>query len=192
MATKKWALFAALLLCLAACSDPETATPEPQGPNPTPNTVYEPIDLLIISESQQVEALGHETDSKFVWHYYNPLTNWWDLYSHFIIYFPEDEICKDLGGTIYYQLITEVPNLLYVHFEFENNGWGKIDELGRNLCYNEFYDYLYSLDSILCTPTYGSYKFKIVLYQLETKRYFITDEHEFVLLEDKTCYINKL
>lgn len=52
MITKRLTLLAALLLCFVACNDPEAPTPKPQGPTPTPNTVYEPLILEILSASQ--------------------------------------------------------------------------------------------------------------------------------------------
>ncbi len=181
MFTKKLPLFLCLLFCLLACDNSEPPTPEIREPNPTSDTVYEPIDLPIVSFSQHANPI------------YNPNSDSWDLYSYIIIYFPDNDICETLNGPLYYQLVAEHPSQLYFYWEWINaGGWEKEEELGRNMCINEFSDYLYSVDTSLLTPSSGRQKFRIAFYHPATNRYFITKQHEFIISEDRTCYILKL
>lgn len=188
MATKKWTLFAALLLCLAACSDPETATSEPQGPNPTPNTVYEPIDVEIMTKTELSMLNGIE-NSYSLCPTYNPLTNWWDWYSLVYVFFPESDVCKNLSDVIYFKLQAKNPHQLYIHWEHENNGWNKMPEKNSDYCHEAMKDYLFQHGFALATPDYGTQQFKLIICDFESKKFYITREFEFCTFEDRTCYI---
>jgi len=168
---------------------------DPNQPNPTPDTVYEPIEVKILTEEQFIrnEDMSVDLEANYIFPYYNPYTNRYDLGTYILIYFPENELSKTLSGTIYYKIIADDPSQFYIYWGWVNaNGWQKEEELGRGMCINEYAGYLYNVTSAVLTPTFGIQKFKLHIYHLESNRYFSTEQYQFVLLKNEPCYIEKL